>query len=93
MAEYTYAEFMSQHGLNEPVPRQKHIGLGGHGLGELQQQAGGLREALGREEDGVLQVGGQVAERSLLVCLLRCDEGIGHVRHGGQWKGSRSRAK
>lgn len=51
-----YAKLVRHHGLDEPVSRQQDIGLGGDGLRQLEEDAGGLGEALRREEDGVLQL-------------------------------------
>jgi hypothetical protein len=57
---------MGHHRLDEPVPREEDIGLRGDGLGELEEDTGGLGEALCREEDGVLQFEWQSAERPSL---------------------------
>lgn len=54
-----YAEFVGEKGFNEVVAREDYVGLGGGGLGELEEDAGGLGEALGGEEDDVLQLGGE----------------------------------
>lgn len=42
--------------LDEPVSRQEDIGLRRDGLRELEEDTGGLGEALRREEDGVLEL-------------------------------------
>jgi hypothetical protein len=53
---------MGHHRLDEPVPREEDIGLRCDGLGELEEDAGGLGEGLCRKEDGVLQFEGKSAE-------------------------------
>lgn len=53
---WAYAKFVRHKRLDEPVSRKEDIGLGGDGLGELEEDAGGLGQALGREEDGILQL-------------------------------------
>jgi hypothetical protein len=57
---------MGHHGLDEPVARQQDIGLRGHGLRELEEEAGGLGQALCREENGVLELDWEGAEGAAL---------------------------
>jgi hypothetical protein len=61
-----YAKFMGHHRLDEPVPCQKDIGLGGDGLWELEEEAGSLGQTLCREKDGVLEFDGEGAVRAAL---------------------------
>jgi hypothetical protein len=54
------------HRLDQPVSRQQDIGLGGDGLRQLEEDAGGLGKALRREEYGVLQFDWERAEGAAL---------------------------
>lgn len=74
---------MGHHGLDQPVAGEDDVGLGGGGLGELEEEAGGLGEALRREEDDILELGGEGADGAALVELFWRGQRIGHVRHGG----------
>ena len=62
----THTKFVGHDGLNEPVSREEDIGLGGDGLGQLEEEAGGLGQALRREEDGVLELNRESTEGASL---------------------------
>ena len=62
----THAKFVGHDGLNKPVSREEDIGLGGDGLGQLEEEAGGLGQALRREEDGVLELNWESTEGASL---------------------------
>ncbi len=62
----THAKFVGHYGFYEPVSREEDIGLGGDGLGQLEEEAGGLGQALRREEDGVLELNWESTEGASL---------------------------
>lgn len=55
----TYAEFVLQRRLDEPIPREDDVGLRGDGLRKLKEQAGCLGEALRRKKDGFEDIAGE----------------------------------
>lgn len=52
----THAEFMSHRRVYHPIPRQQDIGLRRYRLGQLQEPAGRLGQALCRNEDGLMEI-------------------------------------
>ncbi len=62
----THTKFMRHDGLDEPVSREENIGLGSDGLGQLEEEPGGLGQALRRKEDGVLELNWESAEGASL---------------------------
>lgn len=52
----SYTKLVGRGGVDKPVSCQDDVGLRSHGLGELEEAAGGLGEALGGDEDGVLEI-------------------------------------
>lgn len=51
-------EFVQHKVVYEPVPEEEDIGSRGDGLGESQEEAGGLGEARGVEADAILELCG-----------------------------------
>ena len=81
MGKVAHAELV-RHGLvHQPVPREKHVRLGGLRLGQLEEEPGGLGEALRRVEDGVEQVDGKRAEGGAAVELGGRCQRVCHVGH------------
>ena len=75
----TDTELVRHKGLSEPESCKHNICLGRGGLGELEEDTGCLGKALGRVEDGVLQLGGKRAEGPPLVQLIWRRQRIRHV--------------
>lgn len=67
--------------LCQPVSGQHHVRLGGDGLWQLQEHAGGLGQALGHVEYDILQVVGQRAQIVSPVQLLGSCQRVRHVCH------------
>lgn len=76
-----YAKLVRHERLDQPVPRQQDVSSGRDGLGELEEDAGGLGEALGREEDGVLELERERAKRAPPEQLVWRGQRVCHVRH------------
>ena len=76
-----YTKLIGHKGLYEPIPRKNNICLSRDGLGQLKEDTCGLGQALGRKEDGVLEIGWKRAERTPLVQLISRRQGICHMRH------------
>ena len=77
-----YAELV-RHGLvDQPVSCYDHIRLGGLRLGQLEEEARGLGEALRRVKDGVEEVDGKRAKSAAAVKLGGGCQRVCHMRHG-----------
>lgn len=76
-----YTKLVGHGRVDKPVSCQDDVGLRSHGLGELEEAAGGLGEALGGDEDGVLEILRQTGEGGAVVQLGRRRERVDKMRH------------
>lgn len=73
----TYAKLEGFWGLGHPVPRNHDVGLGGDALGYVEEHTSSLGEGLDGDEDGVEDVGGELAVGGSGGKLLWRGEGVG----------------